>query len=392
MHGAGAGLTMLCRSQDYRPFARALSNMSQADTRTDQLSDLRRRIDDLDEQIVKLLNERAKVVVDIGHIKRATGQVPIYAPDREQVVLDRIRQANGGPLPNACLEAIWRELMSGSFALERHLKIAFLGPSGSFSHLAAMRQFGACVEYAPVESIPAVFHNVESRRSDLGLVPIENSIGGGIHDTLDCFLHTTVRVCAEVLIPIHHHVLSRCEVGQIRRIYSRPEIFEQCRKWLAENLAEVERVAMTSSARAAERAAQEEGAAAIGSHLAAEIYNLPVRFECIEDNPNNLTRFFVIGHQSSQPTGDDKTAVVFTTAHKPGALASVIDCFRDQGVNLTHIDKRPSQRINWEYYFFVDCEGHAEQPHVAKAIADARQHCLQLTVLGSFPRARAPLA
>jgi chorismate mutase/prephenate dehydratase len=366
--------------------------MSQADTHDQQLADLRRRIDAIDQQLVALLNERARVVVDIGHVKRESGKTPIYAPDREQSVLDRIRQANTGPLPDACLMAIWRELMSGSFALERHLRIAFLGPSGSFSHLAAMRQFGSCVEYAPVESIPAVFHTVEARRVDLGLVPIENSIGGGIHDTLDCFLHTTVRVCAEVLIPIHHHVLSRSEPAQITRVYSRPEVFEQCRTWLSTNLRDAERIAMTSSAKAAERASQEDGAAAIGSHLAAEIYNLPTRFECIEDNPNNITRFFVIGHQTSRPTGDDKTAVVFTTAHKPGALASVIDVFRDQGVNLTHIDKRPSQRINWEYYFFIDCEGHADEPHVAKALADARQHCLQFTVLGSFPRARSPLA
>lgn len=366
--------------------------MNPTEASADALTELRQRIDTLDEQIVRLLNERARVVVDIGHLKRNSGAAPIYAPDREQRVLQRIRDANEGPLPNACLEAIWRELMSGSFALERQQRIGFLGPAGSFSHLAATRQFGACVEYTPVESIPAVFHAVESKKVDLGLVPIENSIGGGIHDTLDSFLHTGVRVCAEVLIPIHHHLLSKAEPAKVQRIYSRPEVFEQCRRWLTENLRDAERIAMTSSAKAAERAAGEEGAAAIGSNLAAQIYQLPVRFENIEDNPNNITRFFVIGHQSSQPTGDDKTAVVFTTEHKPGALASVIDVFRDHGVNLTHIDKRPSQRVNWEYYFFVDCEGHASQPKVTAALAEARKHCLQLTVLGSFPRARTPLA
>jgi chorismate mutase/prephenate dehydratase len=351
------------------------------------LQELRSQIDALDTQIVEMLNQRARIVVEIGKIKNS-GDAPVYAPDREQVVLDRVRNANRGPLPNRCVEAIWRELMSGSFALERPLRIGFLGPAGSFSHLAASKQFGSCVSYHPLESIPAVFHAVEARRIELALVPIENSIGGGIHETLDCFLQTNVQVCAEALIPIHHFVLSNAEPVQIKRIYSRPEVFEQCRRWLSEHLRSAERVVTGSSAKAAELAAGEEGAAAIGSQMAAEIYKLPVRYENIEDNPNNITRFFVIGNQATKPTSDDKTAVVFTTEHKPGALASVIDVFRDHKVNLTHIDKRPSQRVNWEYYFFVDCEGHIEQPHVAAAIQDARKHCLQLTVLGSFPRAR----
>lgn len=351
------------------------------------LDDLRVRIDALDTQIVALLNERAKIVVEIGKLK-ATGDTPVYAPDREQVVLDRIRRANTGPLPDRCLEAIWRELMSGSFALERPLRIGYLGPNGSFTHLAATKQFGSCVEYHAFESFPAVFNAVEARRIDLALVPIENSIGGGIHEVLDCFLQTRARVCAEALVPIHHNVLSLAAPAAIQRVYSRPEVFEQCRRWLADHLRNVERIATASSSKAAELAAADPAAAAIGSSLAADIYKLPIRFENIEDNPNNVTRFFVIGLQATRPTGDDKTAVVFTTEHKPGALASVIDVFRDHKVNLTHIDKRPSQRVNWEYYFFIDCEGHEQQPHVAAAIADARKHCIQLTVLGSFPRAR----
>ncbi len=351
------------------------------------LQDLRTAIDALDTQIIGLLNERAKIVVQIGKIK-AHGDAPTYAPDREQVVLDRVRKANKGPLPDKCLEAMWRELMSGSFALERPLRIGFLGPAGSFSHLAASKQFGSCVDYTPLESIPAVFHAIEARRIDLALVPIENSIGGGIHETLDCFLQTNARVCAEALIPIHHHVLSLAEPAKIQKIYSRPEIFEQCRRWLSEHLRHAERQVTASSSKAAEMAAADPTAAAIGSQLAADIYKLPIRYENVEDNPNNITRFFVVGNQSTKPTGDDKTAVVFTTEHKPGALASVIDVFRDNKVNLTHIDKRPSQRVNWEYYFFVDCEGHEDQPHVATALREARKHCLQLTVLGSFPRAR----
>lgn len=355
------------------------------------LAELRHRIDALDTQIVKLLNERARIVVDIGKIKAHDGVTPIYAPDREQVVLDRIRKANEGPLPDACLQAIWRELMSGSFALERPLYIGFLGPLGSYSHVAARRQFGACVNYETFESITAVFLAVEARKIDLGLVPIENSTGGGIHETLDSFLQTRARVCAEALVPIHHYVLCQSEDKDIRRLCSRPEVFDQCRRWLGDHLRDAERIATTSSAKAAEAAAADPHTAAIGSDLAAEIYNLPVRYSNIEDNPNNITRFFVIGHQFSKPTGDDKTAILFTTQHKAGALASVIDVFSKHGVNLTHIDKRPSQRVNWEYYFFIDCQGHADEPHVAAALEAARAHCLQLTVLGSFPRARAVL-
>ena len=361
--------------------------MTTESDKSNPLGALRVRIDELDAQIVKLLNERANVVVDVGKVKHG-GETPIYAPDREQRVLAHVRQLNEGPLPDRCLEAMYRELMSGSFALERPLRIGYLGPAGSFSHLGARRHFGACVDYAGLESIPAVFQGIESQQIDLGLVPIENSIGGGIHDTLDCFLQTTARVCAEVLIPIRHHLLTHAEPDNIKRIYSRPEIFEQCRRWLANHLRDAERIMTASSARAAEQAAEEHDAAAIGSELAADIYKLPVRCSDIEDNPNNITRFFIIGHQQARPTSDDKTAVVFTTVHKPGALAAVIDVFRDHDVNLTHIDKRPSQRVNWEYYFFVDCQGHADEENVAAAIDGARQHCLQLTVLGSFPRAR----
>ena len=357
----------------------------------ESLSSLRQRIDELDGQIVKLLNERARVVVEIGSIKRTRGEAPIYAPDREQRVLQRIREANDGPLPDACLESIWRELMSGSFALERPLRIAYLGPAGSFSHLAASRQFGACVDYRTLESISAVFHDIEAGNADLGLVPIENTTGGGIHETLDSFLQSSVSICAEVLVPISHHLLTQAEPDQVRRLYSRPEVFEQCRQWLAEHFCQTERIATTSSARAAELAAVEPDAAAIGSELAAKVYDLPVRFSHIEDNPHNVTRFFVIGNQSSGPTGDDKTAVLFTTEHKPGALASVIEAFSRHGVNLTHIDKRPSRRVNWEYCFFIDCEGHTDDPAVTAAMEDARTHCIQLTVLGSFPRARSTL-
>lgn len=350
-----------------------------------ELAPLRVKIDEIDHKLVELLNERARVVVEVGRVKR-DGQSPIYAPDREQQVLNKITSQNKGPLPDTCLVAMWRELMSGSFALERPLRIGYLGPPGSYSHLAARRKFGASVEYDDVEAIPSVFEELSRGHIDLGLVPIENSSMGGIGETLDSFLDSPAQVYAEVLINVHHNLLANCPPERITRIYSKPEVFAQCRRWLGVQLRHAERIPVASSSKAAEMAAREENTAAIGSILAAELYALKVQFANIEDNPNNTTRFFVISKDSAKPTGDDKTSIMFTTAHKAGALVEVLDVFR--GLNLTHIDKRPSKRVNWEYYFFIDCDGHTSDPKVAAAIESARKHCQQLTVLGSFPRAR----
>jgi chorismate mutase/prephenate dehydratase len=351
------------------------------------LAPLRAQIDDLDRKLVDLLNERARVSIQIGKVKR-DGSAPIFAPDRHQRVIEQVRSHNQGPLPDACLEAIWRELMSGSVALQRPLRVGYLGPAGSFSHLAARMKFGVSTEYDALEDIASVFSEVSRGHIDLGLVPIENSAIGGIGETLDSFLESPVRVCAEVLINIHHNVLANCSPEQVTKIYSKPEVFSQCRQWLSVQMRQAERVPTASSSRAAEIARDEPTSAAIGSTLAAEVYGLKTLFANIEDNASNTTRFFVIGKQEPRPTGDDKTSIMFTTAHKPGALASVIDVFRDSGLNLTHIDKRPSKRVNWEYCFFIDLQGHVADAQVAQAIEAARTHCLQLTVLGSFPRAK----
>jgi len=265
--------------------------------------------------------------------------------------------------------------------------IGYLGPNGSFSHLAASRQFGADAKYKPYEDIHDVFDAVVAKQIALGLVPIENSAIGGISETLDSFIDSPVTIVAEVLINIHHNLLANAPLTQIQKVYSKPEVFSQCRRWLRDHAHQVQRIDAPSSSKAAQIAADEPHAAAVGSTLAAQIYKLTVQQANIEDNPNNTTRFYVIGAQAPKPSGDDKTAIMFTTEHKPGALAAVLDVWRDYGLDLTHIDKRPIQRVNWEYCFFIDLLGHRSDSTVTQAIEAARKCCLQLKVLGSFPRA-----
>ncbi|HUT58150.1 MAG TPA: prephenate dehydratase [Phycisphaerae bacterium] len=353
---------------------------------SDNLDSLRERIDDLDQKIVELLNERARVVIEVGKAKQADG-TPIYAPDRENAVLQRIAELNRGPLLPRTLQAIYREMMSGSFALEKPLRIGFLGPEGSFSHLAAQLKFGASVEYLPLADIRAVFEEVARGHCDLGLVPIENSVGGGIIDTMDCFINVNIHICAEVLVEIHHNLLANCPPEQVKVVASKPEVFAQCRNWLSTSFNQVQLLPVASSSRAAEMARAEKNLAAIGSTLAAELYGLKVVFANIEDTPNNMTRFFVIGSTPVNRTGNDKTALLFTTAHRAGALVAVLNVFARHGISLTNIDTRPSMRRNWEYFFFVDAEGHCEDSNFAQALEEAGKHCGEMHVLGSFPRA-----
>lgn len=362
---------------------------------TPDLRGFREKVDRVDHQIVSLLNERARLIVDIGKVKREAG-IPIYAPHREQEVLRRVLAANQGPLPDRTMEAVYRELMSGSFALEHPLRIGYLGPPGSFSHQAAVKQFGSSVSFEDLHEIEGVFTEVRRGHCNYGLVPIENSTGGGIVETLDAFRGTTgdVSIYAEVLIEVHQNLLANCEPSKIRRIHSKPEVFSQCRNWLSTQFPHAELVAAPSSSRAVQIAKAEHdadpasGAAAIASTLAGQLYGLNSLFTDIEDNTHNITRFFVISQQAAQPCGKDKTSVMFNTADKPGALVSVLQVFERAGINLSHIDKRPSGRLNWSYTFFIDAIGHRDEPKMMAAIADARAHCLEMVVLGSYPIAQ----
>jgi chorismate mutase/prephenate dehydratase len=276
--------------------------------------------------------------------------------------------------------------MSGSFFLERPLLIGYLGPKGSFSHNAAILKFGQSVDYEALSDIRGIFEEVSKGHCDFGIVPIENSAGGGIRESLDAFVETDVMVCAEANMAIHHNLLANCPMTEVKKIYSQPEVFAQCRNWLAATFKEADTVPMASSSKAAQAAANEPASAAIASAIAAEIYGLKILCQNIEDVSNNITRFLIISKRDSQPSGDDKTIVLFSTAHKTGALVDVLNVFREYGINMTNIGSRPNKKREWEYYFFVDFLGHREDDNVKKALAESKQHCLQLSVLGSFPR------
>ena len=306
----------------------------------------------------------------------------------------RVLDSNPGPLPGRTIEAIYREMMSGSFALERPLRIGYLGPAGSYSHQAAVSQFGSSVEFETCGAIESVFAEVERGHADYGLVPIENTTGGGIAETLDAFRDGAggVTIYAEAQLAIRHHLFACCEPDDIERVYSKPEALSQCRKWLAAHLPRAELVAEASTSAAVERVKAEAGSgvkptgAAVASELAGKVYGVGAVYSGIEDNPNNITRFLVISREEAKPSGDDKTSLMFTTLDQPGALVRVLQVFERAGVNLSHIEKRPSGRENWRYTFFIDVLGHRSEERIAAATVGARAHCEQLRTLGSFPR------
>ena len=351
------------------------------------LKELRSRIDTLDQALVEVLGERAKLVVEVGRTKRQDG-TPIYAPDREKRVLERALQRHheaGGPLPDRTIEAIYRELMSGSFSLELPLKIGYLGPPGTFSHVAAVSHFGSSVELVELPAIDAVFEEVAAGRANYGLVPYENSVGGSVTDTLDSFREHEVTIYAEAQVEVNQSLLANCPFEEIQEIHSKPQAFTQCRRWLQDRLPNVECVPRASTALAVQAASKTPGVAAVGSPFAGELHGVNVLCERISDKANNITRFLVIARESALRTGEDRTTILFSTNDSPGALVCVLNAFRDSGVNLSHIDKRPSGRENWQYTFFIDALGHLDDDSMIQAISAASKHCVELRVLGSYP-------
>ncbi|MGA2774661.1 MAG: prephenate dehydratase [Candidatus Omnitrophota bacterium] len=348
------------------------------------LNRLRKQIDSIDKKITELLNARAKIIVNVGQLKKRNGS-SVYSPEREKQVLDRLIRMNKGPLSKDALTAIYREIMSSSLSLEKHLKIAYLGPEASFSNLAAIKKFGSQIAYIPCNNISDVFAEVERGEADYGVVPIENSIEGAVSYTLDMFMDSDLKICAQLMLDISHNLLANCARNKIKRVYSNPNVLGQCRIWLKENLPDVETIEVSSTTRAAKIAKSEKGSACIASSLAAKVYKLKLVAAGIEDSPHNITRFLVIGKTTAKPTGHDKTSILFSIKDSIGALHDMLVPFKKYGINLTKIESRPSKKKAWDYYFFVDLNGHQDSPKVKRALRELENKCKFLKVLGSYP-------
>jgi chorismate mutase/prephenate dehydratase len=363
-----------------------------ADDRDAALAALRSAIDRVDREILGCLNERARLVQEVGATKRVAGAA-VYQAARERDLALALEAANPGPFPTAAIRAVFREIVSGTRSLEARLRIAFLGPEGTFSHLAAREIFGAEAEFLPESSIPNVFAAVERGAVDHGVVPVENTTEGVVTQTLDSFVESELPICAEAVLPIQLCLASRSgRLEDVRRVASHPQPLAQCRAWLDQKLPGAERLEVASTVAAAELAAREADVAAVGSRLGAELLGLQVAAAGIQDRRDNSTRFLVVGGREPEPSGCDLTSVVFTVRKaEAGALHRLLEPFARHGVNLTSIQSRPRKGTPWEYVFFIDLEGHRSEPAVAAALDDAGRVAHSARVLGSFPRATAPV-
>jgi len=348
------------------------------------LKKLRKEIDGIDKRIISLLNVRARVTSCIAKLKLAAGK-SVYSPEREREVLKRIALLGKGPLSPCALEAIYREIMSASLSSARPLKIAYLGPEASFSNLAAIKRFGSQVGHLACDSISEVFLEVERGNADYGVVPIENSIEGAISYTLDMFIDSDLKICSQIILDISHNLLASCPESKIKKVYSNPSVLGQCRLWLEKNLPSAERIEVSSTTRAAQVASKEKNSACIASLLAAKLYKLEVVASDIEDSPHNITRFLVIGNTDVPATGNDRTSIMFSIKDKVGALHDMLLPFKKYRINLTKIESRPSKKKAWDYYFYVDLEGHANSCHVRKALEELEGKCKFLKIFGSYP-------
>jgi chorismate mutase/prephenate dehydratase len=350
------------------------------------ISALRRELDRVDAEILAAVSRRAELAKQIGDLKRDADQ-PVFDPARESEVIDRAVQANPGPLGNDAVRAVFSELVSGSRAVQSPLRVAYLGPEYTFSHLAAISRFGQSAELVPVGTIAAVFEEVERGQSQFGVVPMENSTDGRVSDTLDCFSRSHVRICGELPLRIHHCLLGVGTRDSVRKIYSKPQPLSQCRNWLARHLPQADLTEVASTAEAARRAKEDLHAAAVASAKAALKYGLGVLAENIEDNADNVTRFAVISPATGKRTGSDKTALVIEIAHEPGALADAMAIFKRNRLNMTWIESYPIPGSRGRYLFFVEFIGHQDEPRARRAIAALRKKAIRLDVLGSYAQA-----
>jgi len=349
---------------------------------------LRGQIDGIDSEILRLLNRRAELVLEIGRLK-AERNLDFHVPQREEEIYSRLAAENPGPFPADAVRPVFREVISACLSLEHPLRVAYLGPRATFSHLAAMERFGLSAQFLAMRTIAEVFAEVEKGNADFGVVPVENSTEGVVSHTLDMFVDSPLLICGEVVVEAALHLLSKApSLGEVRKIYSHPHGLAESRKWLERNAPHVSVVETSSTGAAAEIATSEPGAAAIASELAASLYDLSVLQRRIEDHPNNFTRFLIIGKKNAPPTAADKTSILFSIKDRVGALHRMLLPFAERQINLTKIESRPSKKKVWEYVFYVDFEGHASEPRTREALVRLQEDCIFLKVLGSYAAAQ----
>ena len=352
-----------------------------------ELSAVRGEIDAIDAQLLELLNRRAGCAQKVGEIKAAHGEAGfVYRPEREAQVLRRIQELNHGPLPDESVTWFFREVMSACLSLERPLGVAFLGPLGTFSESATTKHFGHAAQLLPQISIDDVFRSVEAGHADFAVVPVENSTEGAIGRTLDLLMTSSLKVCGEVVLRIHQHLLTKeTSLDAIGKVYSHAQSLAQCHEWLNRSLPNAQRIPVGSNAQAAQLAASEAGVAALAGEAAAERYDLPMLVSNVEDEPNNTTRFVVLGRQEAGPSGRDKTSLIMSAPNRTGSLCELLAPMSEAGVSMSRLESRPARHTLWEYVFYVDIDGHKDDPGVARALAELARRAAYLKVLGSYP-------
>lgn len=351
----------------------------------EQLAQLRAKIDSLDKEVLGLLSERARCAQEVGRIK---GGQQIYRPEREAQVLRRIQDLNPGPLPDDSVAILFREIMSACLSLEEPLTVAFLGPLGSFSEAASVKHFGHAARLSPLASIDDVFREAESGHADYAVVPVENSTGGAVGRSMDLLLTTSLSACGEVVLRVHQHLLTDCaSLSDVKKVYSHAQSLSQCHEWLNRMLPQAERIPVESNSLAAKKASEEPGAAAIAGESAAERYKLPALAKNIEDEPNNTTRFLVLGKHDAGPSGSDKTSLIMSAPNRTGALHYLLTPFADAGVSMSRLESRPARNALWEYVFYADIQGHRSDAGVKEALDALAERTAFLKVLGSYPQA-----
>jgi chorismate mutase/prephenate dehydratase len=350
------------------------------------LPELRTAIDTVDDELLRLLNERARLVKEVGALKSSLAQ-PFFVPHREQQIVARLESQNSGPFPTDALRAVFSEIISACLSLESPLRVAFLGPEATFTHMAARSRFGLSARYVPAATIGGVLVEVQKGLADLGVVPIENSTEGVVNSTLDVLMESPLTISSEIVLEVSHCLLTRSGTTDgIQKVYSHPQALGQCRSWLSANLPKAALIEVASTALAARLAKDDPVAAAVASELAGQLYDLKVTKAKIEDEVRNVTRFLVLGTQPASRTGRDKTSLMLVVKDQPGVLYRVLEPLARGGINLTRIESRPSRRRAWDYVFFLDLDGHVEDPEVAAGISALRGACQEVKVLGSYPR------